>query len=110
MVWFGGISDHDETCSSSVYGVTLRLDFNADKSIKVGLLTLGKLQNKRGEDATLKCTDRFFYNQEFYLPEPTEQLTSMGLGYTGRYTNRFFNKNRYIGVIGRRAFHVFDLE
>ena len=33
----------------------------------------------------------------------------MGLGYTGRYTSRFFNKNRFIGVVGREAFHVFDL-
>ena len=33
----------------------------------------------------------------------------MGLGYTGRYTSRFFNRNRFIGVVGREAFHVFDL-
>ena len=37
-------------------------------------------------------------------------MVEMGLGYTGRYTNRFFDRNRYIGVVGREAFHVFDLE
>ena len=36
-------------------------------------------------------------------------MTMMGLGYTGRYTSRFFDRNRYIGVVGREAFHVFDL-
>lgn len=36
-------------------------------------------------------------------------MTEMGLGYSGRYT-QFFDKNRFIGVIGREAFHVFDLE
>ena len=33
----------------------------------------------------------------------------MGLGYTGRYTSQFFDRNRFIGVVGREAFHVFDL-
>ena len=37
-------------------------------------------------------------------------MVEMGLGYTGRYTSKFFDKNRYIGVVGREAFHVFDLE
>ena len=34
----------------------------------------------------------------------------MGLGYTKRNKIRFFDKNRYIGVLGQDAFHVFDLE
>ena len=54
--------------------------------------------------------DRFFYNQEFYLREPTQLMIEMGRGYTGRYTSKFFDRNRYIGVVGREAFHVFDLE
>ena len=37
-------------------------------------------------------------------------MKSMGFGYTGRYTSRFFDKNRFIGVVGREAFHVFDLD
>ena len=36
-------------------------------------------------------------------------MKEMGLGYTGRYHSKFFNQNRYIGVVGREAFHVFDL-
>ena len=43
------------------------------------------------------------------MQEPTEIMIKMGLGYTGRYTSRFFDKNRFIGVVGREAFHVFDL-
>ena len=75
-----------------------------------GRLTIKKLINRKGKPATLKHHDRFFYNQEFYLPEPSRQMVAMGLGYTGRYQSRFFNRNRFIGVIGREAFHVFDLE
>ena len=37
-------------------------------------------------------------------------MIEMGKGYTGRYTSTFFDRNRYIGVVGREAFHVFDLE
>ena len=44
------------------------------------------------------------------MREPTKEMVEMGLGYQGKYTSRWFNKNRYIGVIGREAFHVFDLE
>ena len=36
-------------------------------------------------------------------------MMEMGLGYTGRYQFKFFNQNRFIGVVGREAFHVFDL-
>ena len=36
-------------------------------------------------------------------------MKEMGLGYTVSYRNQFFNKNRFIGVVGREAFHVFDL-
>ena len=44
------------------------------------------------------------------MREPTKMMEDIGLGYHGKYTNRWFNKNRFIGVIGREAFHVFDLE
>ena len=37
-------------------------------------------------------------------------MQDAGLGYRGRYTKKSFNKNRFIGVVGREAFHVFDLE
>lgn len=38
-------------------------------------------------------------------------MEDLGLGNQGnRYTMRWFDKNRFIGVIGRVAFHVFDLE
>ena len=119
MIWFGGISND---LSKDVFHVTLQLEFKDSSSdqaappsandqleIKKGRLTVKKLRNRQRKFAQLKIRDRFFYNQEFYLQEPTEQLTAMGLGYTGRYTSRFFNRNRFIGVVGREAFHVFDL-
>ena len=38
-------------------------------------------------------------------------MIDMGLGNQGnKYTMRWFDKNRFIGVIGRMCFHVFDLE
>lgn len=67
------------------------------------------MRNRAGQAVFLKKPDRFFYNQEFYLREPTKLMIEMGLGYTGRYQSTFFNKNRFIGVVGREAFHVFDL-
>lgn len=76
----------------------------------MGQIKIERAFNNQGQKMTLKCEDRFFYNQEFYLREPTEKMVEMGLGYTERYTIRFFDKNRYIGVVGREAFHVFDLE
>ena len=113
MIWFGGIGDE---LSENVFHVTLKLDLldNDCKStekmeVNSGLLSIKRLRNRLGELVKLKCRDRFFYNQEFYMQKPTEQMTSMGLGYTGRYQNKFFNKNRFIGVVGREAFHVFDL-
>ena len=38
-------------------------------------------------------------------------MIDMGHGYQGgKYSKKWFNKNRYIGVMGREAFHIFDLE
>ena len=38
-------------------------------------------------------------------------MIELGCGYEGsKYMQKWFNKNRYIGVMGREAFHVFDLE
>ena len=79
--------------------------------MKSGKLTIKRLQNKNGEEVKLKCPDRFFYNQEFYLKKPTAKMVEMGLDNQGnKYTMQWFNKNRFIGVMGREAFHVFDLE
>ena len=113
MIWFGGINDE---IYDSVFHVTLTLDFvtknhflTSTTGVKSGQLFIQKLRNNEGKLAKLKRPDRFFYNQEFYLQEPTDRLVEMGLGYTGRYTSQFFDKNRFIGVVGREAFHVFDL-
>lgn len=67
------------------------------------------MRDKERKLVRLLKKDRFFYNQEFYLREPTPMMIEMGLGYTGRYNLKFFNRNRFIGVMGREAFHVFDL-
>ena len=70
-----------------------------------------QLSNSKGEKVKLKTPDRFFYNQEFYLHKPTSHLIEMGLDNQGdNYLMKWFNKNRFIGVIGREAFHIFDLE
>ena len=38
-------------------------------------------------------------------------MLDMDMGYEGsKYMHKWFNKNRFIGVMGREAFHVFDLE
>ena len=38
-------------------------------------------------------------------------MEGLGLSNQGnRYTMQWFDKNRFIGVIGKVAFHVFDLE
>ena len=45
------------------------------------------------------------------MREPTKMMKEMGLGYAGKYsTDMFFNRNRFIGIMGREAFHIFDLE
>ena len=108
MIWFGGIS---HVLERNAFHVTLKLEFDSegDNKVKSGILIVKRMQNTDGKLVSLKQADRFFYNQEFYLQEPTKNMISMGLGYTGRYTSRFFDKNRYIGVVGREAFHVFDL-
>ena len=115
MIWFGGLGGQ---LSDSVFLATLELKFSpktesealSKREITWGLLSINRLKNRAGKLVTLQRPDRFFYNQEFYLPEPTERMVEMGLGYTGRYQSTFFNRNRFIGVIGRHAFHVFDLE
>eukprot|EP00354_Favella_ehrenbergii_P008853 CAMPEP_0170457592 /NCGR_PEP_ID=MMETSP0123-20130129/4839_1 /TAXON_ID=182087 /ORGANISM="Favella ehrenbergii, Strain Fehren 1" /LENGTH=217 /DNA_ID=CAMNT_0010721449 /DNA_START=869 /DNA_END=1521 /DNA_ORIENTATION=+ len=117
MIWFGGIN---AILCDAVYHVTLKLDFLApekqqdkEESVRVngGKLTIRKLYNKKGDLVNLKHPDRFFYNQEFYLQQPTAKMVEQGLGYQGnKYTMKWFDKNRFIGAIGRMAFHIFDLE
>ena len=109
MIWFGGVSDRG--LSDSAFHVTLKMDYGDDQEkVKAGKLIIKRLFNNRGEEVSLKIADRFFYNQEFYLSKPTKLLAEMGYGYQGKYTMRWFNKNRFIAVLGREAFHVFDLE
>lgn len=78
--------------------------------MKSAKLVIKRLRDRNGKFVSLKTADRFFYNQEFFMQLPTEQMEELGFGYLGKYTGRWFNKNRYIGVIGREAFHVFDLD
>lgn len=52
----------------------------------------------------LKEPDRFFYNQVVYLQRPLACMK------TSSYGTHLFDKGRYVGVAGREAFHVFDLE
>ena len=110
MIWFGGVGAG--SLNSKAFHVTLNISFAEDdaKTFQSGNLTIRALYNNKGEEVSLKQPDRFFYNQEFYLQKPTQQLIEMGFGYQGKYTMKWFNKNRFIGVVGREAFHVFDLE
>ena len=108
MIWFGGIGNE---LSDTVMHATLHLKYSETElyELEHAHLVFKPLRNRANDIVKLKCRDRFFYNQELYLRKPTKILTEMGLGYTGRYQSKFFNKNRYIAVIGREAFHVFDL-
>ena len=79
--------------------------------VENGALSIKPLFNKQGKPASLRIPDKFFYNQHFFLRKPTQQMEELGWGNQGnKYTMRWFDKNRFIGVIGRVAFHVFDLE
>ena len=52
--------------------------------------------------------DRFFYNQVFFLQKPTTYMLEKKI--EGVISLKSFDKNRFVGVAGREAFHVFDLE
>ena len=116
MVWFGGLLDR--LPNSDVFHVKLELVFDEDAGeaktqsadIKSGRLTIKRLRNKEGKFVQLKVGDRFFYNQEFYMREPTQMMKDLGHDYKGKYQDFFFDKNRYIGSMGREAFHIFDLK
>ena len=114
MVWFGGLLNY---LSANVFHAKLELDFDDDgdaktnsTDIKSGRLTIKRLRNKDGKFVQLKAGDRFFYNQEFYMREPTQMMKDLGHDYKGKYQDFFFDKNRYIGSMGREAFHIFDLK
>ena len=83
MIWFGGITNE---LSDKVFHARLTVECTIDKksahkNISSGILRIKRLRNKLGKFATLKAPDRFFYNQEFFLQEPTEAMVEMGHGY-----------------------------
>ena len=92
MVWYGGIS-----LTTDAYHVSLDVEYGQyDKGVDRAYLTFKPLISKvTNEEEFLRVPDRFFYNQVFYLHK--------------RKVN-FVEKNRYIGIVGREAFHVFDTE
>ena len=113
MIWFGGI--HSNTLFDSVYHVTLQLEFTEEstpnfKNICDARIYMKPLKNKKKQLAQMKAPDRFFYNQAKYLKKPTFSMGQKGTGMHGnKYDIRWFDKNRFIGIMGRQAFHVFDL-
>lgn len=66
------------------------------RSVESAYVSFRPLVSKQtGEESYLRVPDRFFYNQVFYIHK---DKTS------------YLEKNRYVGIAGREAFHVFDTE
>mmetsp|Transcript_5155 Transcript_5155/g.6319 ORF Transcript_5155/g.6319 Transcript_5155/m.6319 type:complete len:87 (+) Transcript_5155:688-948(+) len=77
MVWFGSIGDY---LSDRVFHARLTLTFEPRDDqervkVKKGALNIKLLRNSQGLFASLKMRDRFFYNQEFFMREPTERMS-----------------------------------
>ena len=120
MIFCGGINQNG-LLEDTVFKGYLNLAYEADDDCKVDFKNsrvksatikvehLYPNEERRNADGDaipvyLKASDRFFYNQVFYLKKPIEAEE-------GSFdAAKFFDKNRYIGMAGREALHVFDLE
>ena len=104
MILYGGIRH------GQLYNIVFHccLDFTYKQNeISGASLSMKRLMDCRGVEYphnTLLQNDRFFYNQVFYLEKPTYAMREF------YPEGPYFDKTRFIGVAGREAFHVFDLE
>ena len=95
MIYFGGIRD------PRVYIVTL-FQLKKDGPWRMNVKGIDEEINVH----TLQEDDRFFYNFPFYLRKPTGQMLEKGLV----KDKEVFDRTRFIGVAGREALHIFDLQ
>ena len=114
LLIFGGTSKGmivPTPISSQVYRVMvdLTMDPESDQvtNFSLRLERLIKSNSQSGaEPADLLVGDRFYHCHVFYLQKPiNNERISLG----GQARGAFFDKWRYLGVVGREAFHVFDL-